>query len=74
MKTGILGGTFDPVHTGHLILGENFREHCQLDRVLFIPAAISPLKQKQHITPPLHRLKMLELAIADNPAFFYFDH
>ena len=69
MKTGILGGTFDPVHNGHLILGENFRLHCQLDRVLFIPAATSPLKQTQQTTPPVHRLKMLELAIADNPSF-----
>lgn len=69
MKTGILGGTFDPVHNGHLILGENFRLECQLDRVLFIPAATSPLKQTQQTTPPVHRLKMLELAIADNPAF-----
>lgn len=70
MITGILGGTFDPVHLGHLILGENFHQFCQLDRVLFIPAATSPLKQKQQITPHQHRLKMLELATADNPHFF----
>ena len=70
MKTGILGGTFDPVHNGHLILGENFRLHCRLDRVLFIPAAISPFKQAHQIAPSHDRLKMLELATADNPFFF----
>ena len=66
---GILGGTFDPIHIAHLAVAEEAREAFELDRVLFIPAGIPPHKRTRTITPGADRLAMLELAIADNPAF-----
>lgn len=67
--TGILGGTFDPVHYGHLAVAEDVRETLGLERVLFVPAGIPPHKPDRLITPPAHRVAMVELAIAGNPAF-----
>lgn len=69
MRLGVLGGTFDPPHCGHLILAEQAREQFSLDCVLWVPAADPPHKQGRPITPVRHRLEMLSLAIADNPAF-----
>jgi nicotinate-nucleotide adenylyltransferase len=69
VKQGILGGTFDPIHIGHLLLAETARETLGLARVLFAPAGVSPLKQHLQTTPPHHRRAMVELAIADNPNF-----
>jgi nicotinate-nucleotide adenylyltransferase len=69
MRIGVFGGTFDPVHLGHLILAEQSREQARLDRVLFIPAACPPHKQDQVITPFPQRVEMLSLAIAGHPAF-----
>ncbi len=66
---GVLGGTFDPIHLGHLIIAEIVREEIALDQILFLPARIHPLKKNDRITPPGHRLRMLELAVRDNPAF-----
>jgi nicotinate-nucleotide adenylyltransferase len=66
---GILGGTFDPVHIGHLALADEAREALGLERVLFVPAAAPPHKLDRSITPVEHRLAMVELAIADDPAF-----
>lgn len=66
---GILGGTFDPPHYGHLALAENGRAQLKLDRVLFVPAGQQPLKSGRAITPARHRVAMVEAAIADNPAF-----
>jgi len=66
---GILGGTFDPPHYGHLALAENGRAQLGLDRVLFVPAGQQPLKLDQDITPAHHRAAMVEAAIVDNPAF-----
>lgn len=68
-KIGIMGGTFDPVHNGHLLIAENAYEQLSLDEVRFIPTGRSPHKQGTHITDGQHRLRMVELAIADNPAF-----
>lgn len=68
-KIGLFGGTFDPVHCGHLIIAEFLREDLVLDEVWFIPAKIHPLKSNQRITAEEHRLTMLQLAIADNPFF-----
>jgi nicotinate-nucleotide adenylyltransferase len=65
---GILGGTFDPVHHGHLAIAEEAREVMGLERVLLIPAVIPPHKRDRAITSAEHRLAMLELATADNPA------
>ena len=69
MKLGIFGGTFDPIHMGHVLITEIVRETLQLERVLFVPAADPPHKQNQKKTPAHHRKKMVKLAIADNPNF-----
>ena len=69
MRVGVLGGTFDPVHLGHLILAECCREQCRLDQVRFLPAAVPPHKQTQERTVAENRVEMLELATAGHPAF-----
>ena len=68
-RIGILGGTFDPIHYGHLAIAEEARLTLQLDRVLFVPAAQQPLKRGAHIAAPEQRLAMVQLACAPNPAF-----
>ncbi len=68
-RVGLLGGTFDPVHLGHLILAETARDTLRLDCVYFVPAGAPPHKQGQIIASTEHRLAMLDLALADNPAF-----
>jgi len=68
MRVGIFGGTFDPIHIGHLILAESCREACGLDRVLFVVAGEPPHKGKPR-TSAKHRLEMVELAIAGHEAF-----
>jgi len=69
MKTGILGGTFNPIHLAHLRIAEEVREACALDEVLFIPAASPPHKDVAGDILFAHRLAMVAAAIADNPAF-----
>lgn len=69
MKIGVLGGTFDPVHLGHLMIAEEARRQLGLEKVLFIPAGQPWLKADKEITPASHRLKMLNLAIDGNPYF-----
>ncbi len=69
MKLGLLGGTFDPVHIGHLVLGETAREQLGLDSVLFMPTGQPWRKSGRDITPAAHRVEMLRRTIADNPAF-----
>ncbi len=69
MRLGILGGTFDPIHYGHLLLAECCREQCRLDEVWFLPTATPPHKQDRQPTAAEHRVAMLELATAGNPAF-----
>lgn len=69
MKIGIFGGTFDPIHCGHLRSAEDVRETFALDRLYFIPAARPPHKSRGDIAPAEHRFKMVELAVADHPAF-----
>jgi nicotinate-nucleotide adenylyltransferase len=68
-RIGVLGGTFDPPHYGHLMLAEQAWEQLALSRVLWAPAADPPHKQNARITPVEHRLAMVRLAIADNPKF-----
>jgi len=68
-KIGILGGTFNPVHQGHLILAQDGLEHFGLDRVLFIPCAQPPHKTTEHLVAPEHRLAMLRAVVADDPRF-----
>ncbi len=69
MKWGLFGGTFDPVHLGHLRCAEEISELFRLDRMIFIPAGIQPLKTGSDTAPFHHREKMLRLAIEDNPSF-----
>lgn len=69
MRLGLFGGTFDPVHYGHLLLAESCREQCRLDAVWFLPAAVPPHKRARELTPAAARIEMLELAIAGHPAF-----
>ena len=66
---GVMGGTFDPIHIGHLAIGEEAHEALALDVVLFVPAGQPPHKPAGSVTSVEHRLAMVELAIADNPAF-----
>lgn len=66
---GILGGTFDPIHVGHLLVGETAWQKLGLQRVLFVPAGDPPHKQREVGTPAWHRRVMVELAIAGNPHF-----
>jgi nicotinate-nucleotide adenylyltransferase len=68
-RIGILGGTFDPPHIGHLWLGEAAREILNLDKVLFLPAGQPPHKSDDPVTAVQHRLTMTKLAIEDNPFF-----
>jgi nicotinate-nucleotide adenylyltransferase len=68
-RVGILGGTFDPIHYGHLVVAEQVREAHELDRVLFVPAGIPPHKPEAALTAATDRAAMVELAIAGNPAF-----
>lgn len=69
MKLGILGGTFDPIHIGHLIIAEEARNRFGLERIVFVPAAVSPFKAEIRSTSPLERLKMVELATENNDHF-----
>lgn len=69
MRIGIYGGTFDPIHYGHLVLAEQCREQCQLDEVWFVPAAQPPHKLDATISPAKARCEMVEFAIAGHPYF-----
>ena len=69
MKVGILGGTFDPIHLGHLIIAEEAAEQLSLDRVMFVPAGNPWFKEGNYITPAHARLEMLGLALDGNPLF-----
>ncbi len=66
---GVMGGTFDPIHLGHLAVAEEARDVLGLERILFVPAGQPPHKPAGDVTTVEHRLAMVELAIADNPAF-----
>jgi len=69
MNIGVLGGTFDPVHNGHLIVAEEAKTRLNLAEVIFVPAGQPWLKVDRLITPAEHRLQMLRLALADKPYF-----
>ena len=68
-SVGVFGGTFDPIHHGHLVIAEEAREALGLEQVRFVPAAGSPFKTDRPVTPAPHREAMVEAAIAGNPAF-----
>jgi nicotinate-nucleotide adenylyltransferase len=69
IRIGILGGTFNPVHTAHLIAAEEVKTQMHLDKVLFIPSAIPPLKEDDDIADISHRMEMVKLAIKGNGSF-----
>jgi len=69
VATGLLGGSFDPVHLGHLIAADRAAEALGLQRVLFVPCARQPLKAVGPVAAPVHRQAMLELAIAGHAGF-----
>jgi len=68
-KIGLFGGTFNPVHSGHLKAAEIVQKRFLLDKILFIPSYIPPHKDKADIASPSHRLKMVEIALRDYPHF-----
>jgi len=69
VKAGVFGGTFDPVHIGHLAMAERVRCELKLDRVIFVPANVSPFKSDQLNSSGKHRLAMVRLAIQGNDYF-----
>lgn len=69
MNIGLLGGTFDPIHRGHLALAQAAAERYELRQVLFVPANVSPHKQKHAVTPFVHRYAMVALATAEQKLF-----
>jgi len=69
VRVGVLGGTFDPVHLGHLAIAEEVRIRLDLNRVIFIPAGQPRLRSDEYLTPAADRLRMVELATEDNPHF-----
>jgi nicotinate-nucleotide adenylyltransferase len=69
MKWGLFGGTFDPIHIGHLRCAEEMMELFDLNRIIFVPASRPPHKIQADITPFFHREQMIRLAIERNPAF-----
>lgn len=69
MRIGIMGGTFDPIHYGHLLTAEEAKEQFHLDRVIFVPSGMPPHKKKRVVSAAEHRCKMVAAAIATNPQF-----
>lgn len=68
-RIGVYGGTFDPIHIGHLIIAEHAREQLELDRVFFVPSGNPPHKASDRISSARQRLEMVQLAIAGNADF-----
>ncbi|HHS13704.1 MAG TPA: nicotinate (nicotinamide) nucleotide adenylyltransferase [bacterium] len=73
MRHGFFGGTFDPIHFGHLIAAETVLSECRLDRVYFIPTANPPHKTSKELSPTHVRMNMVRLAIKTNPYFIVLD-
>lgn len=69
MRIGILGGSFDPPHVGHLIAAQDAADALGLDRVLFVPTATQPLKAGREVAPARDRLEMVRLLLGDDPRF-----
>jgi nicotinate-nucleotide adenylyltransferase len=73
LRLGVFGGTFDPIHMGHLMAGESVRECLGFDEVVFVPAGCPWLKSGQPVTNACHRLAMVRLAVEGNPRFWVSD-
>jgi nicotinate-nucleotide adenylyltransferase len=69
MNIGVIGGTFDPIHSAHLVIAEEARLMLKFVKVLFVPAGNPWLKTGRNITPAVYRVEMVKLAIASNPHF-----
>lgn len=69
-RLGVMGGTFDPIHIGHLAIADEARALLSLERVLFVPARVSPLKLENSCATGDDRFRMVEMAVADNNLFF----
>lgn len=69
-RIGIIGGTFDPIHNGHLLIAENSRKAFNLDKIIFMPAGIPPHKRDKDVSSNIHRYNMTLLAINNNDYFF----
>jgi nicotinate-nucleotide adenylyltransferase len=67
MKSGVLGGTFDPIHNGHLAVAEKVRRRLNLDEVIFVPAGRPWLRGDSPLSAAAHRVRMVQLALADKP-------
>ena len=74
MRIGIFGGTFDPVHIGHIKIAEHAKEEFCLDKIIFVPNANPPHKKEKHIEDYSHRFRMLELVTKDNDSFSVSDY
>lgn len=68
-RTALFGGSFNPIHYGHLLLADDVRERLSLERVVFMPAGVPPHKPTSGLAPADDRYAMVRLAVADNPAF-----
>lgn len=73
-KIGILGGTFDPIHLGHILIAKQAMEEYSLDEIWFLPTGKSPHKEASEVTSTFHRLNMVELAIQPYSKFFLCDY
>ncbi len=69
LHSGLFGGSFNPVHIGHLRAAEEVMEILSLDKIVFIPSSIHPIKKDKNIIEAKYRLRMLELATKDNKKF-----
>jgi len=69
VKTAMLGGTFDPIHIGHLLMADEVLTRLRYDRILFVPTRVPPHKRTGPAADAANRLRMLELAVADRPEF-----
>ena len=68
-RIGVFGGSFNPVHLGHLLVADEVRERLDLDRVVFVPASVPPHKPAAELAPAVHRFEMVRRAVADHPQF-----
>lgn len=73
IRLGVFGGTFNPIHWGHLVLAETARDLLSLDRVAFIPSNLPPHKSAKRLLPGAVRMELIQLAIRDHPAFVVSD-
>src|SRR5690348_17376665 len=69
MRIGLLGGSFDPPHNGHLLAAGDAFDALSMDRLVFVPAAVQPLKAGQAVAAPEHRLAMTRLLVSGDPRF-----